>query len=150
MNAIAVFQKKLKGFVLFEQKKDHIIVSGIVEGLHKNSLHAIHIHEYGDLTEGCDSACAHFNPFDKNHGGRDDKERHVGDLGNIKTDKNGVARFKFTDSVISLKHNKRNILGRSVIIHKDRDDLGKGGHEDSLTTGHAGKRLDCAVIGIAK
>ena len=49
-----------------------------------------------------------------------------------------------------LKHNKRNILGRSVIIHRDPDDLGKGGHDDSLTTGHAGKRLDCAVIGIAK
>ena len=150
MKAIAVFQKKLKGFVLFEQKQDYITVSGIVEGLHKNSLHAIHIHEYGDLTDGCNSACAHFNPFDKNHGGRDDKDRHVGDLGNIKTDNNGVARFKFTDRLISLKHNKRNILGRSVIIHRDPDDLGKGGHDDSLTTGHAGKRLDCAVIGIAK
>ena len=150
MKAIAVFQKKLKGFVLFEEKQDYITVSGIVEGLHKNSLHAIHIHEYGDLTDGCDSACAHFNPFNKNHGGREDKDRHVGDLGNIKTDNNGVARFKFADRLISLKHNKRNILGRSVIIHRDPDDLGKGGHDDSLTTGHAGKRLDCAVIGIAK
>ena len=51
---------------------------------------------------------------------------------------------------IILRNNKRNILGRSLIIHKDEDDYGKGGHSDSLTTGHAGKRLDCAVIGICK
>ena len=28
------------------------------------------------------------------------------------------------------------MIGRSVIVHSDRDDLGKGGHETSLTTGN--------------
>jgi Cu-Zn family superoxide dismutase len=32
----------------------------------------------------------------------------------------------------------------------DEDDCGKGGFPDSLTTGHAGKRIACAVIGYAK
>lgn len=150
MKAIAVFQNKLTGYVRFHQKDNGISVSGHIIGLKPNSEHAIHIHEYGDLSDGCTSACAHFNPFGKNHGGRNDKDRHVGDLGNITTDKNGESRFKFNDNIISLKNNKRNILGRSVIIHEDIDDLGKGGHKDSLTTGHAGKRLDCAVIGISK
>jgi Cu-Zn family superoxide dismutase len=39
------------------------------------------------------------------------------------------------------------LYGRSVIVHADPDDYGKGGHEDSLTTGHSGKRIACAVIG---
>ena len=150
MKAIAVFKDKLSGFVKFEQKKDYIKVTGHIEGLKKNSAHAIHVHEYGDLSDGCNSACAHFNPFKKQHGGRDDKERHVGDLGNIHTNSKGVSIFEFKDSIISLKNNKRNIIGRSLIIHEDEDDCGKGGYSDSLVTGHAGKRLDCAVIGLCK
>jgi Cu-Zn family superoxide dismutase len=39
------------------------------------------------------------------------------------------------------------LYGRSVIIHADPDDYGRGGHPDSLTTGNAGARLACAVIG---
>lgn len=150
MKTIAVFKGKLSGFVKFEQKQNYVRVIGHIEGLKKNSAHAIHVHEYGDLSDGCNSACAHFNPFNKKHGGREDKERHVGDLGNIYTNSKGIAIFEFKDVLISLKNNKRNILGRSLIIHEDEDDCGKGGHSDSLTTGHAGKRLDCAVIGICK
>jgi Cu-Zn family superoxide dismutase len=38
-------------------------------------------------------------------------------------------------------------FGRSVIVHADPDDLGRGPHEDSKTTGHSGKRIACAIIG---
>jgi Cu/Zn superoxide dismutase len=37
--------------------------------------------------------------------------------------------------------------GRSVIVHEDPDDLGKGSYEDSKTTGHSGARIGCAIIG---
>lgn len=35
-------------------------------------------------------------------------------------------------------------------MHAEQDDLGKGGHELSSTTGNAGARVACGVIGITK
>jgi Cu-Zn family superoxide dismutase len=152
IKAIAVFTNKLTGTVNFteDENKSNIIIEVNIKGLKPNSLHGIHIHEAGDLSDHCESMCAHFNPFNKQHGCPTMKERHVGDLGNIKTNNKGEVNYIFTDNQIKLRGSKCNIIGRSVIIHKDEDDCGLGGFPDSLTTGHAGKRLDCAVIGYSK
>ena len=53
------------------------------------------------------------------------------------------------DALISLK-GENSIVGRTMVIHADIDDLGQGGHELSKTTGNAGARLACGVIGISK
>ena len=42
--------------------------------------------------------------------------------------------------------NQHSVVGRSIMIHADPDDLGKGGHELSLTTGNAGARIACGEI----
>ena len=42
------------------------------------------------------------------------------------------------------------IVGRMIVVHQDRDDLGLGGDEESLKTGNAGKRVACGVIGLAE
>lgn len=89
----------------------------------------------------------YFFYFQKNHGAPIDTERHVGDLGNIEADGTGVATINFTDKVIDLE-GAHNIIGRAVVVHEKEDDLGKGGQPDSLTTGNAGGRVACGVIGI--
>ena len=58
--------------------------------------------------------------------------------------------MEIVDNLIKLRGTKANIIGRSVVIHENKDDDGLGGFPDSLTTGHAGKRLCCAVIGYSK
>jgi Cu-Zn family superoxide dismutase len=42
------------------------------------------------------------------------------------------------------------LWGRSVIVHADPDDYGRGGEIDSHTTGHSGARIACAIIGRLK
>lgn len=147
-SAIAVFDgPKIKGYVTFIEGKVWTTVTLNLSGLKKNSQHGFHVHECGDVSKGCESMCAHFNPFNKNHGGPKSSDRHVGDLGNIKADENGYAMYSFRDDMIKL-HGKANIIGRGLIIHADPDDLGIGNHELSLTTGNSGKRIACSVIGI--
>jgi Cu-Zn family superoxide dismutase len=149
MEAVSVLNasyrtKTIDGTVLFIQKEDHVQIRIDIKGLKKNHSHGFHIHESGDLREGCKSCCSHYNPENTEHGGIDGG--HAGDLGNIKTDENGVCK-------ISLKTDKfivDNILGRSIIIHEDEDDLGLGEFEDSKTTGHSGARIACSLIGISK
>ena len=81
------------------------------------------------------------------HGAPDGEIRHVGDLGNIVANSEGVAATKFSDGVVSLTGN-RSIIGRGIIVHENVDDLGVGGHPDSKKTGNAGPRFACGVIGI--
>lgn len=150
MIAIACFNDKIKGTVLFYESENKVVMEIQLSGFKKNSGHGFHIHEAGDLTDNCMGACAHFNPYHKNHGGIHSKERHVGDLGNIYADASGKVNCQITDHMIKLRGVKCNIIGRSLVIHEDEDDNGLGGEKDSLITGHSGKRIACAVIGYSK
>lgn len=143
--AVAVVDSgKIQGTVVFTQKEEHVSIRIDVKGLKKNAKHGFHIHETGDLREGCKSCCAHYNPDNTEHAGLE--SGHSGDLGNIKTDESGICDMTIrTDKFIV-----DDILGRSVIIHEDEDDLGLGTFEDSKTTGHSGARIACSVIGIGK
>lgn len=81
------------------------------------------------------------------HGAPNDQVRHIGDLGNVKANEQGVAETKFSDQVINLA-GPRSIIGRAVVVHSGTDDLGKTDHPDSKKTGNAGGRAGCGVIGI--
>merc|ERR1711983_84796 len=47
----------------------------------------------------------------------------------------------------SLEDEEYSILGKAIVLHAGEDDLGRGGDEGSETTGNAGARLGCCIIG---
>ncbi|OVA19495.1 Superoxide dismutase [Macleaya cordata] len=102
------------------------------------------VHEFGDTTNGCISTGPHFNPKGLTHGAPEDEVRHAGDLGNIIANADGVAEATIVDSQIPLS-GPNAVVGRALVVHELEDDLGKGGHELSLTTGNAGGRLACGT-----
>jgi hypothetical protein len=59
----------------------------------------------------CDLAGKHFNPSGMDHGSRDSAIRHAGDLGNVDTDGQGDAFFRFPVSGLSLSPGNTYILG---------------------------------------
>jgi len=150
MKAVAVIVgDTVSGTIRFSQEKEGtpLHIEGSVKGL-KDGKHGFHIHQFGDVTNGCTSAGPHFNPFGKTHGAKEDSERHAGDFGNI-VSKDGVAEINFDDNVAEL-FGKHTIIGRCMVVHEGVDDLGKGGDEESKKTGNAGKRLGCGIIGVSQ
>lgn len=94
-------------------------------------LHGMIIHESADLANHFG---AHYNPHNKQHGGPADEERHVGDLGNIEANEEGVATGELVSSLVMLS-GEFSVVGRGLIIYAEADDMGKGEGEESKTTG---------------
>ena len=165
INAVAYFnQSNVKGTVTFHQYPGAptVLVNMKLFSLTPNRTRAIHVHEYGDEREGCKSLGGHWNPTLETHGTRIYKlmPRHAGDLiNNLTPDENGVFIYTYEDEKLNLCGSvDSTIIGRSVVIHDGIDDLGLGGidpfdakvRNESLENGNAGKRMACAIIGIAK
>ncbi len=127
-----------RGAVVLRQTEDGVHLTGEVRGL-KAGLHGFHIHEYGDLRgpKGL-KAGGHFNPEDTKHGGPDDEEHHMGDLGNIEANEDGVAEIDIQAPWLRLHF----VLGRALVVHAGEDDL------ETQPTGDAGPRAAIGVIGI--
>lgn len=128
--------------VLMQQSTGPTLIRGQISGLEPGD-HGFHIHEFGDLSNGCESAGGHYNPDGVDHGDLD--KGHVGDLGNIEADENGFADFLINAARVNLS-GEESVVGRAIVVHSDKDDLGKGGDAESLKTGNAGNRLACGVI----
>ncbi|KAJ5146349.1 copper/zinc binding superoxide dismutase [Penicillium bovifimosum] len=152
VKAVAVLRgdAKVAGTVTFEQADENAptTISWNITGNDANAERGFHVHQFGDNTNGCTSAGPHFNPFGKTHGAPTDSERHVGDLGNFKTDSEGNATGSKQDNLVKLI-GAESVLGRTLVVHAGTDDLGRGNTEESKKTGNAGARPACGVIGIA-
>jgi len=133
---------QVTGVVHFSRTAEGIRIEATVSGL-SPGRHGFHIHEWGDCSApDATSAGGHFNPDGQPHGAPDSATRHVGDLGNLEANEEGMATYSRVDTVVAFS-GPRSIIGRAVIVHAAEDDL------TSQPTGNAGGRLACGVIGIA-
>ena len=82
------------------------------------------------------------NIFQKKHGGPESEERHVGDLGNIWAVQGGANVFVFDEQIQLTADPEFSIIGRSIVIHENEDDLGESGDP----SGNSGARLKCCKI----
>ncbi len=126
-----------KGPVRFE-----VYIEGLPEG-----YHGFHVHRKGSELDGCHSLCDHYNPTGKFHGARNSQNSHLGDLGNLYSDSEDLINKEFVARRVRLS-GKHSILGRSLVVHANKDDLGKGKYPDSLSTGHSGERILWGIIGL--
>lgn len=105
------------------------IFDGTIDGLKPNSKHRLAIHEYGDISDGCDScgdilAQAHSEPSQKSG-------NLYGDLGLISSNSNGRSDFRFLNRRIQVW----DVIGRSMVLQSTID-------SDSTLW----KRLACGII----
>lgn len=107
-------------------------------------LHGCHCHSSGNDSCGPAGLCSHYNTTGVQHGDLNDPQAHLGDFGNLHFNRDGVSKTSFVSNYLRYD----DILGRSLVVHRDQDDLGLGPYEDSKTTGHSGPRILWGVIGI--
>jgi len=146
--AVATFNSDgVRGTVGLTALRSGVGIAISLDGLPPGK-HGLHVHEYGNLGDGCKNCGSHYNPRGMHHGGPHGAARHPGDLGNVVADAGGFVR----KSIIIPHTCLRDLLGRSLVLHVGADDLGQGrglSLRESLLTGNSGARLACAVIGLA-
>lgn len=137
---------KVEGEVIFTENNGKVKMHGEFSGLNPEGIHAIHLHEKADCSAADGSSAGdHWNPTDEKHGKWDAPDGfHLGDIGNLKVDKDGNASITFeTDEwCIDCADDRKNIIGKGIIVHKDKDDF------TSQPTGNAGGRISCGEINL--
>ena len=115
-------------------------MNGTVTGLKPNAPHGFHVHEKGDCsTPDFSSAGGHFNPTNQPHGAHGSGLHHLGDMPQLMADASGTAKVSFNSQTLKLR-GVNSIIGKSVIVHRDPDDV------NHQPVGNAGPRLACGVI----
>lgn len=102
--------------------------------------HGFHVHRNGDCSSNASNTGGHFSPDGMRHGGPGDDKHHLGDLGNLKADENGVIDVRIRHSGSMALTGDNGIRGRSLVLHKHADDF------DTQPAGDAGEKVACGVI----
>jgi superoxide dismutase, Cu-Zn family len=110
-------------------------------GFAPNSEHGFHIHEKGDCSAAdATSAGGHYNPDGAAHGRAGTPPHHAGDLPSLTADAHGNVRVDQVLEGVTLAPGPTSIVGRSLVVHRDRDDF------TTQPAGNSGPRVACGVI----
>lgn len=116
----------------------HFTATGLPQG-----THGVHLHEVAKC-EGpaFESAGPHYNPNLKEHGRRNPKGPHLGDLGNIVVDAGGKGTRNVEVRDAETRRGLAAFLGngRSIVVHAAADD------EVTDPAGNSGARIACAEL----
>jgi len=130
------------GAVTLEQTPHGVLMSMDLQGLPAGE-HAFHIHEVGKCEPPFKSAGGHFNPTHKQHGIKNPKGMHAGDLPNISVPETGKLKFDAFATAVTLGEGPNSLFdadGSSIVIHAGADDY------KSDPAGDAGARIACGVV----
>lgn len=146
LNAIAKIIAKnssnVSGTVTFKETDGRVSMVANITGLTPGK-HAIHIHAVGDCSAADgSSAGGHWNPTNVNHGKWGVAPFHIGDIGNMVADSNGIGTINLETDLwcINCDEKTKNIIGNSIVIHEGSDDF------ISQPSGDAGDRIGCGKI----
>lgn len=129
------------GKVSFTALDHGVRVKGEVRGFAPGTEHGFHIHEKGDCGDNGNASGGHFNPTGGTHGKFAAPGSHAGELPSLVADANGVARFSVDVHNISMTDGTaNNIIGRALVVHRDRDDF------TTQPAGNSGPRIACGII----
>lgn len=134
---------EVKGNVVFSEENGVVTMTAVFEGLAPGE-HAIHLHEKADCSaDDATSTGGHWNPTFAQHGKWGDAQGyHLGDIGNFTADEegNGSITFETDQWCIGCGDEKKDILGKAVIVHQGTDDF------TSQPSGAAGARVSCGGV----
>lgn len=133
----------VQGKVVFKEENGVVTMTAVFDGLAPGE-HAIHLHEEADCSaDDATSTGGHWNPTFTKHGQWGDADGyHLGDIGNFTADDSGRGAITFsTDQwCIGCGDEKKDILGKAVIVHQGTDDY------TSQPSGAAGARVSCGGV----
>ncbi|MFC0428267.1 superoxide dismutase family protein [Chryseobacterium scophthalmum] len=141
-NVLAKSGTETGGTAKFTQNGNEVVMDLEVTNL-TPGIHAVHIHEKGDCSApDATSAGGHWNPGNHDHGKWGSEHFHMGDIGNLEAGTDGKAKLTFkTDKwCLDCVDESKNIIGKGIIIHADKDDF------MTQPTGNAGGRVGCIEI----
>ncbi|CAF0964590.1 unnamed protein product [Rotaria sordida] len=144
----------IQGVIHFAQMigMNQMKITGEIQGLPIDRKYSIHVHEFGDLTNGPVSTGNRFNPEKQVSNTSKDQTSYVGDeFGNLQVNQEGLAKIDVIDKRLTI-FGPSSIIGRSVVVIDEKEEeLTRVETEENKGSTTAGtNRLAAGVIGICQ
>jgi Cu-Zn family superoxide dismutase len=132
------------GNAVFTQRGSAVRILLDVNGL-APGVKAVHLHEVGQCeAPAFASAGGHVNPTKAEHGAKNPRGPHAGDLPDLTVDASGRGHLELTATRVSLAKGAATSLldgdGSSIVVHERADD------QSTDPDGASGARIACGVL----